>query len=115
MPNHRQERAGWGRDLAGQGRPATLLADMHKHVCTQTWGGAHVESDTTHIPEDKPLNHSAQQGSKPEFPHLILKYSGTSARRLGTVGAGPKAVCSEWDATIDAGVSLGDLAADVVR
>lgn len=74
-----------------------------------------MESDTTDIPEDRPLNHSAQQGSKPEFPNLTLKYSGTSAQRLGTVGAGPNAVCLEWDATIDAGVSLGDLGADVLR
>lgn len=62
---------------------------------------------------ETPLNHRAQQGSKPEFSNSFLKYSGASM--LGTARAPPKEDCSEQGPTISAGVNLEALAVDVPR
>lgn len=100
------------RDKTSLARDSHLPC-MQTCVHTQAWGQAHVESgDATH-PGDTPLNHRAQQGSKPEFSNLFLKYSGASM--LGTTRTTPKEDCSEQGPTMSAGVNLEDLAVDVPR
>lgn len=71
------------------------------------WGSGLTQAHSqigkgTHVLEERPLNHSAQQGSrdqKPEFPDFILKYAGISTPEATSlpapsegssqVGAGP--------------------------
>lgn len=71
------------------------------------WGSGLTQAHSqigkgTHVLEERPLNHSAQQGSrdqKPEFPDFILKYAGiptpeatslpAPSEGSSQVGAGP--------------------------